>query len=389
MGTRQSGGFISRLQADRSSLTEVLVLAVALALAVSLAANVLFSVLTLFAVIGGTLLLIAACMVYLWVRRFGTRTKDLRFTGFLLYDKSSKRLIPVKEYELSERACSYLNAAFAENAALMGQWEEDPLENTIQFDPKTHAAHFKDTLSRKLLLELLEYVTLETLSTHLIDHFNSSEVDKAKLRVYLRSDIPDILLRNRFLELFSKPQQDRPLFKETKTPQNSGEVVMAWAQGAHYSRFDLMLPEGSQVKRGDSGGFEIDGPILNLSITPGFQGANTYVPAHFRQYYVGVDKPLGAVTAYSVEIRVKVTVKLRGLFTKTPWTYHQWTESFLEKLREVVDSQAFFESIQWPVIDAVLFCLKHLDKKHRHTPDPLREGGESMDPAKPRSDIGH
>jgi len=103
-----------------------------------------------------------------------------------------------------------------------------------------------------LIVEATEYYVLETLSTHLTDYFNQSELDSARLKEFSREDVADIVFKNRFLDTFSRPMRERAAFvrDSPKTSNHMDRVVAFYgSNGVRYSKFDLVLPIGARIER--------------------------------------------------------------------------------------------------------------------------------------------
>jgi hypothetical protein len=381
--TKVFGGLISDLEASKAALFQFLATAVLLAFAMNLLANWFNSRFSQAALGWTGLSILFVVAVYWALRWFRARTREFSYSGYLLVDEGKRTLLPVQGYGLCEDAHRYSTAAFAENPALKSQWDQ----GSFGLNALSLRATEKDNPTEQLIRELLEYVILERLSCHLTDFFDHNEVDERMTRKYERTDIPDLLLRNRFLELFSRPMKDRAPFadeKDTEPVPIPGylpeEVAFQTGdKGAIYSRFNLVLPSDSTVRAIPDGGFEIDSPIVSLTIRPTFWGFNENVPTDFLSMYMGVApfrfvesrRHQPAVAAYSVLFDIEFSSKLRGVFSRRASRYYSWIDSFCHELNSYASSEAFFASIQWPVIEAVLRCL---DNRDREKADARGEG---------------
>jgi hypothetical protein len=181
--------------------------AILLAFGINLIASVVYTSLsTPVALLWGSIVTLSS-LLYLGLR-YLKRQHRVVFEGFLVYDPSIQLFLPVAEYDLAEKVEGYLKAAFAENKALLKQWNENP------FRPDIGREGFMDSASVKILQEALEYYVLDRLSLHLGAYFAKSGTKASFLQHLGRSDIPGGLLSNRFLDLFSRPMIDRPAFEE-------------------------------------------------------------------------------------------------------------------------------------------------------------------------------
>jgi hypothetical protein len=137
---------------------------------------------------------------------------------------------------------------------------------------------------RRLIMEATEYFILEMLSTHLTDYFNDEKFKEENLTTIERKDIPHVLLENRFLNLFSKPMEERAAFKDRYIPK--GIRGSSQVGGAEFSYFDLILPTKSKVSRIDEKTFEISTQKFSLQVTISYMGTDELLPTNFERYYL-------------------------------------------------------------------------------------------------------
>lgn len=393
----QKKEFISLLESNRSTLLELVLVAVLISLAINLMAAGLSSHMSRSADVITSMVLLGLAFTYLWLTRFGNLAGVFEYDGFLLFDPMTKRLMSVDSYEVASDATRLVEAAISEDEGLKILWERNPLARAHTRFPKAEEgeqgaagpkslpkiriervgpesdsyilrAGLPTETGKKLIQELLEYMALEWLSTHVSDFFNQDSFEQSKLKVLAREDIPDMLLRNRFLNLFSRPTNVRAAFlrqepagelpdarKESLDPVM--ELVMSSGEaGALYQKFDLVLPRGSKLEKLASGGFKIRGPLVNISVEPRFEGYNTLVPAAFLSRYVGIRENVEHVSVFDVGFSMKYQVSWRGLFLRKVLDYHRWAESFADQLEDNVSSDAFFQRIGWRTVETWLIA---------------------------------
>jgi len=172
---------------------------------------------------------------------------------------------------------------------------------------------------RRLIMEATEYFILEMLSTHLTDYFNDEKFKEENLTTIERKDIPHVLLENRFLNLFSKPMEERAAFKDRYIPK--GIRGSSQVGGAEFSYFDLILPTKSKVSRIDEKTFEISTQKFSLQVTISYMGTDELLPTNFERYYLRtyeypqMSNP-SMVKEKSIDIEVKVFFK-NSIFLST------------------------------------------------------------------------
>ena len=343
---------------SRKNLIELIVVAILIAFGINLIAGQIIALTIVNPFVTALLgfILIFSSMLYLATSLLGGRIKSHTFEAFLIYNVTENEIIPVPRYEFSEDIHSYLKSAFEENSALNTLWKKEPLRTFHDRDQIDISKH----KSVQLLLESVQYFLLSKLSTHLTDYFATENFKKSNLKKYERKDIPEILLNNRFLELFSRPMEQRPAFMEEyqlEDDESSGEVVYAFgSKGEIYDKFDLVLPQKSSIRRPDNNKIEIETEKLKISMVVHFEGFNTLLPRMFEEYYLGINNS-NEYRVYQLDICIHVLMKLRSLFSNAGWEYYHWIDSYLDNIEKEVSKDDFFERINWENICTILQCL--------------------------------
>ena len=174
--------------------------------------------------------------------------------------------------------------------------------------------------------------------------------DKKQLIEFDRNDIPDILLSNRFLELFSKPMEQRASFKKkAKDDKSPGKIVMSMGEkGELFNEFEFTLPKGSKVTKDDNRLF-IDTKRFTIISEILYAGAGEVLPRGFEKYYLGY-KSFDDFSTNLIEIKITVKFKNKSLISIKGWDYYEWIELFLEEIKNKFDTDTFFQSINWKQI---------------------------------------
>jgi hypothetical protein len=353
-------GPLSEFLFSRTSLLELIIVAIV----ISFSVNVISSSITLFqgykpivGVIIGIVFCLAA-LLYLAFRNFDYKEECHIYNGFFVLDEENNKLVYIPRYELGESLPRYMDSVFAENSALKYLWDKEPIRSYIKFDTENNKVIRKEPNSAKLLKEAFEYFILEELSIHLTDYFNDDKFNDKEIHKFERNEIPDILLSNRILELFSKPMEERPMFSEHLTHENPLEEVTIkyyGKNGANYERFDLVLPVNSKVKRINSDQIEIKTNRFKMNIMVDMSGANTLIAEDFEKYYLSIDDFL-KVGIYEIHAIVKIKFNLLSIFSIQGWEYYQWIDSFLKRLNECISKDEFIEHINWDSILTFIHC---------------------------------
>jgi hypothetical protein len=209
-----------------------------------------------------------------------------------------------------------------------------------------------------LICEATEYYVLNELSVHLTDYFNDEKFKEENLREFNRNDVPEVLLRNRFMELFSKPMEERPHFVDQSFEKKTmGETVAAFSRGAIFEKFELILPKKSIVRRLGDNRIQIETERFLIDIVIDFNGTNVNLPRGFEEYYLLL-KDWQNIDTFGIYVDIQVSFKFGKLLSRTDWKYYQWVDSFLEKLDKRLSENTFFKTIGWDFAVTLIDCMK-------------------------------
>jgi hypothetical protein len=349
--------FIESTLGNRRRLGEIIAAAVVLAVGVNLLSSRLFAEWPR----AGTwigVLCISAPVIALVIRLFGRLTRVELIEGYFLYRQSDNTIVAVPEYEFASTIERYLSALFSENPALFQLWQDQSLTKSPNIDdPKRD-----EWASVELIAQAGEYWVMDKLSTRLSGHFRSKSSEDGVLEIS-RGDIPDVLLQNRFLKLFSEPMEERIPFARKddgdddnkqhliqiirkEGPEDPGVVVAAYgAGGAIFDRFQLVLPEGSNVRRLGKSSVMVETTRFKFEFEVIFPGYLTNIDPIFARRYLRED--WGDLTPYKVDLRIQTKMKWRGLLSSRGWDYYQWLDEFVEVLRREMSADEFVDRIGW------------------------------------------
>lgn len=351
---------VEKLTVNRNILIEIVVVAFLLGVCASISGSIIFETLekNTFWLYFCLAVLFINCIVFLIKKFASARSANISVSGFIIYLKNENELQEIPRYQFSEEICRFLGGAFCENEALRRQWDKEPLSHMYCGETgKTPAA------SMKLVREAVEYYALETLSTHLTDYFNQEQYDESELKEFSREDVPDILLKNRFMELFSSPMENRAAFSDDHDRGNQeGIVVMSMGpNGAFYSRFDLVLPKDAVVSRAD-GNIVIETSKFKLTLAVNFEGTGYVTPRNFEKYYLGLDS-FENLTEFEVKFNADVQFKMLSTIRKSNWDYHSWLDGYFETMEREMSGVEFFRQINWETVATLIQCGQKMPNK--------------------------
>ncbi len=289
----------------------------------------------------------------------------IKYEGLFITHRNEKnRIIGIPNYKISTDMKTYFEAAFSENPAYRTIWEESGLD-------KLQGPHIakKTNDSKKLLAEMIEYCVLEHFSSFINDYYNIRNITKKTIE-YSGTDIPDVLLKNRFMKMFSEEPQNRAAFCNSKKsgiykiddkdtePEDKGTLVfMIGSNGALYSKFELVIPKGSKVCREEDNGIEVHTKLFTMKYKFLFDGISTYVEQDFYKYYLHELSPMD-YHDWKFDVQVSIKYKLSALFKFWDWKYYNWLDEYLDKLSDYCAVDNFYKNIGWRETKTFIQILK-------------------------------
>lgn len=350
---RTSGGkvmkYINEIKKQKENTINIVLYSVILGVIINIISNALGLILDikpwiyLVSGIGVSVLLIGLTLIYNIVKL----NQTIKYNGaFIVDEKNDNDFITIPNYKISEDMDNYLKSAFCENEAIKNIWQQG---NFKTFDfigvDKDKNLIAKTNESTNMLIELIEYCLLENLSTFINDYFNLRHMNENVIKLDQNS-VPDILLNNRFMKLFSENPRNRSAFvNDSKTKDYEHIVVMTGKNGAVYRRFDLNLPKGSKVYRSNKNTIIIDTKLFTLTIKVLFGGFNTVIENNFYKYYI--QKKNKAFSEYQFNIEIEVNYKLKSIFRIMDWKYYNWLDEYIERLEHYCSMDTFYKDINW------------------------------------------
>lgn len=362
---------IREFQNQKSELNGLILYSIVLGISINILSGILSDLLNIapwvnliiWSMISLVIIITSQIMKYL-----SLNTK-VELRGMFITDETSKnKLIAIPNYEISTDMKRYFESACSENNAYRRIWEDTGLDKAKE--SKNHGERLsKISESSKLLVELIEYCLLDHFSIFINDYFNKRGVSQ-KCMSCLGRDIPDVLLQNRFLKLFSEEPKNRAAFcdnprsviYEINDDENDADdegtiVLMMEDNGAMYRRFNLMIPNGSKVFRENGNTVVIDTKLFTLKHRVGFEGISTFVERDFYTHYL--HKPnYDGFHEWEFSVEVEVKYKYTALFKPWDWKYYNWLDEYLGKLCSYCDMKTFYKDIGWEEVKTILRILK-------------------------------
>ena len=160
---------------------------------------------------------------------------------------------------------------------------------------------------------------------------------------------------------------DRAQFVQQALGERDDETTTVWNEdGTIYDSFDLILPEGSDIRRPQPNTVEIKTARMTLSIETDFKGYSSNLPRGFATFYLGItesenDDYFLKFMDLNVHSRIGVSFNFGALFSATGWEYYRWVDSFLSELESDLSAESFFSSMNWESVYTIVMALRNTD----------------------------
>jgi hypothetical protein len=273
---------------SRESVFELLIAAIILAFGINLlsdAFGLVYSSPTISLIVGSLCILLP---ISYWVRKFVNASKfELELAALLPIESKSGLLFEIDRYYYSEECSSILTSVFKENPALKAQWLAEIFPSRIRSKRTIDESRTK-SYDQRIVREVTEYVVLHALSMHLTDYFNAlGEESSNGIVNYRRTDLAEIVLGNRILDLISKQPADRPALGHHDDQSDGHVLVMMGKDGVIFSSFELTLPKGSTVHRTIGNAILIENSRFKLQISVSGGEYSGVPPRYFSELHMG------------------------------------------------------------------------------------------------------
>ncbi|MGE0563565.1 MAG: hypothetical protein AB7O50_03535 [Pseudolabrys sp.] len=356
----------------RGSFVEIIVVAVAIGLSISLFADALAQKLgQIWSVAVGTTL--SGLAIFILIARVVPKiNRQLSLEGVLVIGPQG-RPVTIDRYVFSRELSDSFRALFLENKALEKTWLKQ--KGAFQVDAAakktSKEAVMEMQANKRLVREGVEYFVLDCLSLELSGYFNRNpEIDEKAIVTLERNDIPSVLLSNRFLDLLSRPMEEREVFSnfsrgETQDePDREMKLVAAFTgEGAIFDRFELVLPRGSTVSRGSDHSLLIDTKRFSLRFEVKFDGYGAVLPFKFEESYLGTK--FDKTASYKVDIVVDVKFKWATILSRSGWQYFRWIDLFIRELERRFSFELFLDHVGWETARTMMLVNKQMRQPRR------------------------
>lgn len=289
----------------------------------------------------GVSLIFIVILVYL-VIFYKSKEYTIKEKSLFITDKKGD-FLPINRFRLSEDMLSSLSSVFKENNTFKEKWEnafkEKEIKNEEEFK-KMHISNNKDIIG--FFGELVEYIFLKKLSVITVDYFNTKSNE---IEVLTRDKISDYVLKNRILEMISKPFEERSAFSNDQSNNRAGETIWAMSSnGVVFEKFELRLPKGTTLtkdKKNDT--LVIKNKNYSIYFKHGFGGFSTSTPRGFEKYYL--NKEFNEIKHYSFTPKLKIKLNPFFFLFFSNWKNMNWIDIICEEFSNYFSFSKFLEKI--------------------------------------------
>lgn len=320
-------------------------------LAILIGTGIVFCSLSIFSSIDVTnkeyfflLIGILLCLIgfsYFVYSLFVIRTINKKIKAFIIIKRENNEIISIDNYDFSRKIEIFLKAAICESKAI----SMDLDAAVFKYDGE------KDSVLKgvKIINELTEYYLIDTLSTHLNDYFIG--INDKNLLKFNRSDLQEVLLKNQFLELFSKQMENRDAFNNCSDELFNGNsvariLIKKESTGALFQRLDFILPIRSEISKDENNYFSIKTKKVIFKFKSRYESYGTNLPIGFLKYYLGINDPK-QYSVHQVYVDFDIKYRFSSFLFSNAWKYYQWIDSFLEKVENQIGLTNYFDKIGW------------------------------------------
>lgn len=288
------------------------------------------------------------------------------------YDIMKNELVEIPGYHFSEKVKRTLRALLVENQAFQKMWNENPLvspDTVLQFptgatksgEPPivSYSAIYErvnsvsePTPATKLITEAMEYHVIELISDHLSEYFSTQDTTTDEIKELTGSDIPNILLTNRFLKMFTTPLEERAIYNLANIPPANPEggvlKYISGSDGTIFTTLSLWLPRDTTITRPNgntNGALHFKSKRANIAILVEFVRERKILRNHFTELYIG--KNSKKVLLLTAKISVEISVPLTSLLSISGWSSYKWPDSIPSKIESIFNFENFLNKINW------------------------------------------
>ena len=311
-------------------------------------------------ILSGLIMCYGIAVIYILKRIRNLKTSHT-FYGFLIYDREERDIVWVPRYEIDEHLWLHMMSVNSHNKEIQEAWKANQVADyKTRYDGKLYVER-EENESDRILLELLEYCVLDTLSVQLHGYF--SRFNLGEIKTLKRDEMQDILKSNRFLDWFSEDNSEAlnaydEIIWGNHSDQERLSLLKELPSPKPFALFEMVLPKDGTISR-QKDGILIDHPLFSLQISISFTGSSALMPAGFEKWYLRIDNSHERYGEFSFSVKCTVAFKLRFFFSKNRIAVSRWIDSLSARMDEYISESTFFEKIAWNTAATVLESMNN------------------------------
>lgn len=286
---------------------------------------------------------------------FGRSSYKIDVETVVCVDKE-KMPIPIDRFRFSEDLCRAVKSVLSENKAYRPLWED-----SLKWDSE---AIDKD----KFITEFFEYLFVYWIALKLNSYF--CRFDEGAVDFVRREQMPEVLIKNRVMDLISKPYNEREKFQNIVGGRNQevGEVFMMQGEdNVLFDKLEIELPRKSKIVR-EGKALVIKNRDFEIKFESWFEGFVYVLPSHFKQFYLNMR--FDEVDSYKVNVALSVKLKPFFFLSVKDWRYLGWLDQLEDEFLKYFCFKTFVQRIGYEqaATDHILF-LNGLNSKTEKKPE--------------------
>lgn len=309
-------------------------------------------------IIVGSVLIIVSLIIVL-IKKFNQSNRNIVINAVLVYDQMKEEFLKIQDYTFSYDVIECLTGACVEDKNIQELWEKEQIEIDEYYHCPDEDNIVDVSRNGTVISQLLEYIVLERLSLITTDYFHLLNYNKNKVKSVQRDEIQDFVNSNVFVDLLSKPLNERKCFENDEDIVSSislGDDIKygMGKNGEIYNQFELYIPSKCKIsKKEDS--IILKHPYFRLTITPSFDGSSIDLPYYFLKKYVKADDWFNT-SCYGVSFSIHLKFSYLAFFMNKS-QYYKWIDEFANDLCEYASIDDFLKKIHWNFIEAIFNCM--------------------------------
>lgn len=324
---------LTEVKYQRNNLFKNFFLVTLLSAGIALVANALTKdAETAIVIIPGIACVLFVALCYL-KEYLGCSSYEVKVESVLPVDKD-KQIIEIERFRFSEELYRTVISVLSENKAYKKLWED-------AFEGET----CKESKGKDFVKEFLECQFVYWLSLELNSYF--TRIDDQAIDIIRREQIPDVLIRNRVIELISKPYEEREKFQsvignKNEDPEQGEICYIGGEDDVFFDRLEIELPRKSRVYR-EKEALVIKNRTFDIRFESEFHGYSTVLPRLFERCYM--NRSMNETRNYQIVMKMSIRLNPLFLFYIRDWKYLGWIDQIEEKFVEYFSLDKFIERI--------------------------------------------